>query len=416
MKKNTTLNICQTIALFLVLIIDAMGIGIVFPLMGPIFIGHSSTILSPETSHIMRDFWYSITLASFCVFMFFGAPFMGDLSDHIGRKKVLLICLFGTALGYGFSAIGIVEKSLFFIIFGRSLAGFMCGSQALAQAAIVDMSTEENKTNNLSLISLASCIGFALGPFLGGIFTSDAFIAKFSFIMPFVVAGILALLNGIILLFSFNETFFPKAVQRLHITKGAQVFISAFTNKVIRKLAIVYLLAELGWAIYFQFIPLYAIKKFDYHTTSIAHFMTFMGILFGVTLLWIIRILTKHLASRQIANMAFLLNAFGIYVVLFGNEWSLWLGGIPAAIGGALFYVALLTVFSNAVNKNSQGWVMGVFAAIGAFSWGLGGVFSGALDLVGMYIPFIIAGSLLVLSYLIMITLVARSKTNLQDY
>jgi apolipoprotein N-acyltransferase len=84
----------------------------------------------------------------------------------------------------------------------------------------------------------------------------------------------------------------------------------------------------------------------------------------------------------------------------------IWFSAIPASIGGALYYVALLTLFSNAVDAQSQGWVMGVFAAAAAFSWALSGFLIGAFSMFGMYTPFIFACILLLLSF----SLLAFSK------
>lgn len=398
---DSKFNIYTFAALFLVLIIDGMGIGLVFPIVGPLFIDKGG-IVSSAMSIFWRDFWYGITLASFPVLMFFGAPFLGDLSDHIGRKKVLLICLYGTALGLLVSGYGIVAKSLVWLVVGRAFAGFLCGSQALAQAAIVDMSTPSRKAINLSLISLASCVGFVFGPFLSGMLITQNLVSKYGFIAPFIVAAFLALLNGTLLLLTFKETFYPKLTQKLRLTKGVEVFASAFTNKSIRVLALVYLIAELGWAIYFQFVPLYLIKRYSYTGTQIGHLVAFMGVLFCVTLLWIVRITDKYIAPQRGVYYFFLLNAIGCFMVLFGGEWSIWLGAVPTCIASGLYYVALLTLFSNAVDKDEQGWVMGVFAAVAAFSWSIGGVLTGILDTLGIYAPFVISGGLALVAMLVM--------------
>ncbi len=71
---------------------------------------------------------------------FFGAAILGDLSDSVGRKKSLMICLIGAFLGYLLSAIAIAFHNFWFLILGRIIAGFTSGSQPIAQAAIVDIS------------------------------------------------------------------------------------------------------------------------------------------------------------------------------------------------------------------------------------------------------------------------------------
>ncbi len=395
---NTKLNISTFASLFLVLIIDSMGIGLVLPLLGPLFISRTAGFVSFTMPLAERDLLYGVTLAIFCVFMFFGAPFLGDLSDHIGRKKVLLFCLFGTALGLVISALGINFNSVFLLIAGRAIAGFMAGSQALAQAAIVDISTEQNKTTNLSLITFASCFGFVLGPIMSGLVSDPHLWSGFGFATPFWLATGLAILNGSCLLLTFRETFYPKAKQRLRLTKGATIFISAITDKLVRKLAIIWLLAESGFALYFQILPLYLISAYQYSTSEISYLMSWMGAIFGITLLLIVRIITRYIKIEKTLTWSLIFTSIGIFMALFKTEWTIWIGVIPAAIGSALFYVALLTLFSNAVDENSQGWVMGVSAAVMAISWSLSALLSGVLGIFGLLIPFLIAGSLLLIS------------------
>lgn len=396
--QNNKLKIYVFLSLFLVLIIDAMGIGLVVPLIGPLYINKTSAFVSAGMTVPIRDLLYGLTMAAFCIFMFFGAPFLGDLSDHIGRKKVLLICLFGTAVGLVISAIGVDINSSFWLIAGRGVAGFMCGSQALAQAAIVDMSTKDNKAKNLSLISFASCLGFALGPIMSGLVSNKQLWSRFSFATPFWFAAGLAILNGALLLFTFKETFYPKAKQRLRLAKGAEVFISAFTNKTIRQLAAVFLLAEAGFALFFQILPLYLITIFHYSTLQISYLMSWLGVIFAITLLLIIRIIEKYIKIEKLTHITLMLTALGIFMVLLKTQWAIWISIIPVGIGAALFYVALLTSCSNTVDENSQGWVMGVFAAVNAAAWALTALFSGILGIYSVFMPFIIAGGFLVLS------------------
>jgi DHA1 family tetracycline resistance protein-like MFS transporter len=402
--KNNKSNIYVLAPLFLVLLIDAMGVGLVLPLFGPLFTGRTSGIVSVAMSVGMRDLLYGITLSIFCVFMFFGAPFLGDLSDHIGRKKVLLFCLFGTAFGLVICALGVQINSLFLLIAGRALAGFMSGSNALAQAAIVDISTEDNKAINLSLISLANCIGFVLGPIFGGLLSDQNLWIKFGVTTPFWVSAGLAFLNGILLFLIFKETFHFKKIKPIKITKGLMIFISAFTtkNKRIEKLAIVYLFSEMGWALYFQFLPLYLIGVFNYSAAKISHIMIFMGVVLGISFLWIIRIAVKIFTTEQIAFLSIAITAIGIFLAIIKTELMIWLSVIPIGVGGALFYVALLTLFSDSVDKNAQGWVMGVFATIAAVAWGAAGIFSGILGTFGLFVPFIVAGVLLLLGNIVL--------------
>ena len=157
MKSNATLKTWTIASLSLVLIIDSVGIGIIFPLLGPLFFGQTSII--SHASLALRELYYGLTIAIFPVFMFFGAPFLGDLSDYIGRKKVLLFSLYGSAVGLAILMFGVILKSVGLLIFGRAFLGVLAASQATAQATMIDISTPTNRAINLSYVSIANNVG-----------------------------------------------------------------------------------------------------------------------------------------------------------------------------------------------------------------------------------------------------------------
>lgn len=130
--------------LFLVLVIETMGMGIILPVLGPLFIDKAGTIIDPAMNLAWRQFLYGLTLGIFSIAMLFGAPILGDMSDRLGRKKTIVLSLLGSAIGLSISAVGIDLNSFLLLIFGRFFAGFFAGSQPIAQAAIADISTAED--------------------------------------------------------------------------------------------------------------------------------------------------------------------------------------------------------------------------------------------------------------------------------
>ena len=90
MSKNNDPNAFVYVPLILTIVIDALGVGLVFPVFATLF-GPTGGLLPPETSATVTNLLYGITLAAFPIGMFLGAPILGDLSDHLGRKKY---CLF----------------------------------------------------------------------------------------------------------------------------------------------------------------------------------------------------------------------------------------------------------------------------------------------------------------------------------
>ena len=141
-----------TIPLFIIILIDGMGLGLFFPVLNAIILEPSSSILNPTVSAYWRNIAYSVTNGIFMLCWFFGAAILGDLSDQVGRKKPLIICLFGAFAGYLLSVFAVAWHSYSLLLGGRIIAGFTAGSQPIAQAAIVDVSPAEYKARNISLI------------------------------------------------------------------------------------------------------------------------------------------------------------------------------------------------------------------------------------------------------------------------
>lgn len=141
-----TTNSQRTIyALLLVIAIDSMGYGFIFPVLTPIFL-HGHNALTPAGMTPAESwFLFGLIVALYPLFMLFGAPILGDLSDRIGRKKVLLICLIGTMIGYIIAGIGISSGLLSLLIIGRVIDGATAGTLPMAQAAIADISVDSKK-------------------------------------------------------------------------------------------------------------------------------------------------------------------------------------------------------------------------------------------------------------------------------
>src|SRR3989338_9044223 len=149
---STIKFIIAAFPLLLVLFIDGMGLGLVFPILNSMIMDPHSTVVSAHLSPNMRNLIFGSTIGVFMLCWFFGAAFLGDLSDQIGRKKSLMICLLGSSVGYILSILAVIFGSYALLIIGRIIAGFTAGSQPIAQAAIVDISKPGHKARNLGLI------------------------------------------------------------------------------------------------------------------------------------------------------------------------------------------------------------------------------------------------------------------------
>ncbi len=399
MKDNKYLKLAP---LFLVLVIDTMGMGIIFPILGPLFMGTTDSILPAGASVAARQFWYGATLISWSALMFIGAPFLGDLSDRMGRKKVLLLALGGTALGFAISALGVDLKNVWILMIGRIFAGFFAGSQPIAQAVIADVSTEHDKVHNMSLIIVANCIGFIFGPIVGGYFADKNLVSWFTFSTPFFAASLLAIFNAALLLYTLRETTQPKSNVKLSLARGIVVFTEAFTNKKIRVLSLVLFFTEVAWALYFLYIPIYLVEMYHYNNIKIAHYMSYLGLVFAFALTVIIRIFVKFMRLEPIVAVMMIVMSIALSFITATNETSLWMLTAIVTIPSALAYSIMITICSNAVSAQEQGWIMGITSSVTAAAFGISSAAAGTLGLFGATVPFVTAGAAAMLSAIIL--------------
>lgn len=182
--------------IFVTLLIDVLGVGLLIPIL-PKFV---ETLSGHGLSAGARD--YGLLLGLYGLMQFAFAPLLGALSDRFGRRPVLLLALGFTGLEYVIQA---VAPTLSWLYVGRILAGITGASFTTASAYIADVSPPEKRAQNFGLIGAAFGVGFIAGPALGGV------LGAFGPRVPFWAA---AALSGINLL--YGMLVLPESLKREH--------------------------------------------------------------------------------------------------------------------------------------------------------------------------------------------------------
>lgn len=161
--------------LFMTVLIDLIGFGMVIPIL---------PFAAPRFGATELDIAMLLVLYSVCGAL--ASPLWGRLSDRWGRKKTLLTCLAGGAACY--LMLGFVTE-LWALYAVRILAGCFAGNFGVASAMAADMSTPENRARAMGMVGAAFGLGMVLGPTLGGLLAGpDADLMK-----PSLVAAALSL-------------------------------------------------------------------------------------------------------------------------------------------------------------------------------------------------------------------------------
>jgi MFS transporter, DHA1 family, tetracycline resistance protein len=148
--------------IFITILLDAVGIGLIIPVL-PDILRRFST--DPE----FVSKYFGTFIGAYAAMQFFFSPVLGSLSDRYGRKPVLLTSLLGAGLDYIFMAFAPTLPLLFA---GRVISGATGASMTVASSYMADISDDSNRSANFGLIGAAWGMGFITGPLLGGLLGS----------------------------------------------------------------------------------------------------------------------------------------------------------------------------------------------------------------------------------------------------
>jgi DHA1 family tetracycline resistance protein-like MFS transporter len=385
MKNN---NLLIVLILITTVIIDVMGMGLVLPLMPSLFLIPDSVFVHGPVS--LHYFYYAIAMGIWPLGLFFGTPFLGDLSDRFGRRNILILCLFGTALTYLLSGTSSDWHCLWLFLVSRFFSGFFAGSYTLAQAVMVDISPDSLRSRYLGWISMAASIGFVIGPVITSFTGGSHFFTGLSLETPFYIATVLSVLNLLSVACFLPETDTHRREVKLSLFNALTLFSHIFVDKRTRMIGISFLFMQVGWGFYVQDIPLILNEVFHLDVNYLGLFFAVLGlgVLSGV--LFVQPTLLKYFSLKTLiiwtmVATCVILMASVVFPIITIQWLSAYFATIPELVG----YTAALTWLSKAVKDDEQGKIMGGTGAIYGASWVVNALLIGVLSNVGPYVPLV---------------------------
>ena len=178
--------------IFATIILDAVGIGLIFPILPRLLeeVTHTANVAP----------WIGIMTALYAVMQFVFAPVLGALSDRLGRRPVLLLSLAGAAVNYAIMAFA---PQLWMLFLGRAIAGLTSANMSVAMAYLTDITPEDKRARRFGLFNAMFGIGFIVVPVLGGV------LGDFWVRLPFIAAAALNAANLLLAVFLLPESRAP---------------------------------------------------------------------------------------------------------------------------------------------------------------------------------------------------------------
>lgn len=371
------------------LMIDAIGVGIVFPIMPDLMdrVGASSTADGA--------FWGGVMMAAYAAAMFLFGPIVGSLSDAYGRRPILIAALATLAIDYIIMA---MTQTYWVLLVGRVIAGMAGATYITATAYISDIAKPEERGAAFGMIGAAFGVGFIFGPALGGIASGWHITA------PFWIAAVFSALNVVFGFFILPESL-KKENRRAFGRRDLNPFATIVRAFVIPGLAIpltCIFVFEFANMVYPSLWAFWGREVFGWDGFTIGLTLSTYGILIMLVQAGILPRLTKRFGDYK--TLIFSSIAAVIGLLGFGFTTVAWAVVVVLPIA-ALSDMAppLLTAFAaNRVGDDKQGLVQGVIASLASVAavaapLVLTGIFEWFVNDEGVYFPgapFIIAALL----------------------
>jgi len=337
MEKNKIL-----IFLVLVMLINALGYGIIIPLMYPYAQRFGFTPIT-----------LSLLFVSYSLAQFLATPVIGRLSDRFGRKPLLLGSLAGTALSLVMLALA---PNAIILFLARIIDGLTGGNISVAQAVIADISSKQERVKRFGIMGAAFGFGFLVGPALGGILSS------MSITLPFWVAAAIAFIGVI-----FGLIFLPETIHSKKLNQQEPLF---QFHRLYQALSIPYIgiillislfgaIAQNAWVLGFQSFTYDDLKL---NSQSIGLIFTMIGVLGIIMQGFGIKIILKiGKDQKKVLQFSLLGAALVMFSLFFIKTVTLFV--IAVAVYGIVFapFMPLISsLLSKATKEEDQGGVMGI--------------------------------------------------------
>lgn len=365
--------------------IDLIGFGIVAPIL-PLYAERFGA----------SGLTVGLLFASFSLAQFVCAPLLGRLSDRIGRKPVILLSLFGTAIG---SVITGAAGSLLLVFVGRVIDGASGASVSVAQGAVADLAPPEQRARLLGMLGAAFGVGFVVGPAIGSL------AALGGTHLPFYVAGAIAFVNALVAIVRLPETrpvrseAAPREPRRTAPRASRGTFLL--------RLAVVGFLSTAAFSGFEATFSLFADRRFGLTEASVAVVFVGIGLVLVVVQGGLVGRVTQRLGVGPTLRLAIVCNALGMILLAVTTTWAVL---VPAllllTVGQGLTIPSLTAMVVERAPVERRGEALGFQQSAGALARIGGPALGGALfEHAGVPWPYAVAAGLLGLA---LATLVGR--------
>ncbi len=380
----------RLIVLFVIVFVNFLGASMVQPVL-PIY-------ASQEFG--ARPELISLLLAAFFIAQFIAAPFLGRISDHRGRRPVLIASQIGTVASFGLMAAATSMSGLFA---ARIIDGITGGNVIVAQAYITDVTTREKRTQGLGVIFAAFGLGHIFGPALGGLISAVAD-AHATFMLAAAVSALSLVLTWRVL----PESLTPER-RRERTQRVAKMRVQDITgNQALLIILLIGFCAQFSIAVMQSTLPmfgeavLFASEPANLQSLGVGLLLTGIGIGQLATQIFILRPAVQYIGERRLVVAGAFFRGLGILTIgLFSTP--LLVGSVSlvmVAVASGLMMPSLQSLATTSSAEEISGGVLGVYNSSTTLGLIFGTALGGVMFAASPQLPYTVGGLVLMATML----------------
>jgi DHA1 family tetracycline resistance protein-like MFS transporter len=343
------------IFIFITMLVDTIGLGIVLPV--------TPTLITELTHQGMSEAarWGGWLFFVFALMQFLCSPLIGNLSDRFGRRPVLITSL--AMLGVDYLITGLAP-TIAWLFLGRFLSGIAGAAYTTANAYIADVSPPEKRAANFGLVGAAFGIGFVVGPAVGGL------LGQYGSRVPFYVSAGFAFANALYGLIVLKESL-PRGRRRAFELwranpLGALIALKRFPL-LIGMFGVVVLM-RLGHDANPVIWTYYTMLKFNWSSAQVGYSLMAVGAMLALVFSFLTRIVIPRLGETRSAYLGLTCGAIGFFGYAFATEGWMLYGWMAVWVLMGLVMPSLNAIMSKEVGPSEQGELQGALASLGGLT------------------------------------------------
>jgi MFS family permease len=333
--------------------INILGFGIVVPLLP--FYGQSFHA---------QPWQIGLIFSAYSMGSFFGEPFWGRLSDRIGRKPILVSTTLANCICYGALAFA---PSIWFAFVIRFLGGMAAGNGSVIQGYIADVTAPEDRAGRMANLGAAYNIGFILGPVAGG-FLAKPSAGTIGFQIPLLAASALAGISSFGILMLVRESRRVRPADHQEPSRWAVIGFAA-RHPVVGRLMLLTFMVGFAFTGIESVFGLWAHHRFAWQPRDVGLCFAISGLVSSPTQFFITGTLSRRFGEARMLAVGMVGTVITMILIPFGDgHWVTYALMAAMALCSSVAFPNSGALMSRSIDEHSQGQIMGLNNACGAFA------------------------------------------------